>query len=172
MEAANAVRAALQPTAVLRYDRLGTGTFTRGYMVGVLICKCGAKKLVSCSGGATPGFLAAVGQTEFTYVGGARSAAQAAEDADAPTWECAARHLFENLDGHEPKTMTERWFSPHIAGVIRWHETPRVAIEFTVKGIDKVNRQVTQNFRYGQSVPSCGKCQARLPKKVCGNECP
>lgn len=168
---ANALEAALEPRAVLRHDA-NTLTFSRGYMVGVLICKGGAKKLVACSGKPTPGFRDAVKASGFILVGnGARTAAQRAEDQDSGTWECAARQLFENIDGHEPGQMTERWFAPHVRGVVSAAETPRVKVEFNVKGIDKVTRRKTQAFKYGQSVPSCSKCQKRLPKKVCGNEC-
>jgi hypothetical protein len=166
---ASRLYAPIDPIAVLRFDRKGTKTFSRGYMVGVVICKRGGKKLVSCSGAATPGFLAAVRGSSFTYVGG--TAGGGGSSNVVGKWECAAKYLFENLDGHEPKVMIERWFSPHIAGVISWSDTPRVSVTFAVKGIDRTKRIKTQRFAYGETVPSCEKCQARLPEKVCGNQC-
>lgn len=164
--------AALSPLAVLNYNRK-TETFSRGYMVGTLICKCGSKALVACSGQTPPpGFANVAAASGFTLVhAGSRSPAQRAED-EGVNWECAARHLIENLGGHEPHIMTERWFSPHIKGVVTADKTPRVAVTFAVKGVDKVTRKVTQSFKYGESVPSCSKCQERLPKKACGNKCP
>jgi hypothetical protein len=168
---ATALKSELSAIAVLKYSR-ETCSFTRGYMVGALICKCGTKRLVACSGRfPTRGFRRVASESGFTLVDSStRSAAQAEEDDDTG-WECAARHLFENLNGHEPAQMTERWFAPHIRTVIGPAETPRVMVEFKLKGLDKVPRRVVHTFRHGQSVPSCDKCQSRLAKKACGNEC-
>jgi hypothetical protein len=168
--AADVLQASLSGRAVLHYSK-DTKTFSRGYMMGVLICKCGGKKLAAASGkAATPGFAKVVNASGFTLCTAAgRTPAQ--EEPDVSNWECAGRHLFEKIGSHEPAQMCERWFSPHIQGVISYAETPRVSIPYLLVNPGLPKKIVTHAFKYGQTVPSCTKCQKNLPKKVCNNKC-
>ena len=160
---------------VLRKDK-DTGTYTKGYMVGVCICKCDGKppkQIAACSGKATPGFESAIGATLFTPAPGFDiSATQEVklapiiEKGERGVWECAAPKIMQagGADGHKIKTMSERWYAP--AG-------GTVPVSYS-RTEDKTTISVSKKFAHGESVPSCKECQVLVPEMLCDNakECP
>jgi hypothetical protein len=169
--AADTLEADLGARAVLKLTGRG-GTFSRGYMVGVVVCKCGAKKLAAMSGALpTPGFATVAANAGFTVVSSATRPPPGPDENPMAGWQCAARQLFGSLDSHEPTQMCERWFAPHIRGLSTADSTPRVTVVYWIQRLTRGTRMVGHQFKYGQTVPSCSKCQANLPRMVCNNKC-
>ncbi|WP_141621416.1 PAAR-like domain-containing protein [Myxococcus sp. AB036A] len=154
--------------AVLRYSR-GSGTHSKGYMIGAMVCTCTGKKLVACSGHAPPGFLAIVISTGFECVSPPVGSKAKQED-----WDCAARRIMENHGGHKPKQLIERLFYPAVEG-IKPDRGPRVKFWVRIEGLDDGNSSVPEEreqiFSNGESVPSCSECQQKLPAMYCKASC-
>jgi len=165
-----ALEAFFQGSAVLRWDE-NNNTYSKGYMIGVMICVCesrssSGKKLAACSSKAPPGFVAAVASIGYEL---ASSPAVPRTDprAKPEEWECAAKQLMEKAQGHKPAQMIESLFMPAIGG-LKLAKGPPVTFDLTESG---VTRKVTLRFKNGEDVPSCDKCQKRLPALYCKNTC-
>lgn len=169
----------------------GDGTYSWGYMVGILLCQCG-KEYVACSGEATPGFKSAVSDagailcpmhdTSAASNGGGKMSSDhqakydelvAATVKGADKWECAAPKCIQKCqgDGHKPVALTEMYYSP-----IGSHSVSVTYTETTYKHTHHkraqrrggmVSEKVTKEFSSGESVPSCSKCQVLLPGMMC-----
>jgi hypothetical protein len=156
---------------VLIFDD-GSKTYTKGYMVGVCICKCAGKppkQIAGCSGTASPGFTAAVRATPFTSASSfTMSENQLAKVTgmiarkERGAWECAAPKLMQagGVDGHKVKTLSERWYAP--AGGMVSVSYSRTEGKTTIAG--------PETFAHGESVPSCEACQVLVPEMLCDNE--
>lgn len=161
MEAENAK---LAGTHVLRKDD-STGTYTMGYMIGALVCRCPSKpkKLAASSTVPTPGFRTAVSNAGFTLVSAfTMSDRQAARVAKLNRkWTCAAPKLLQagGANGHKVASISERWYSPM--------GSPTSLISFQKDG-----QSVKQVFESGETVPSCELCQELVPEMVCDNNAP
>jgi hypothetical protein len=161
----NAENAKLAGTHVLVLDS-GTKTFTKGYMMGALVCKCPSnpKKLAACSGPATPGFKAAVAEAGFTLVeafGMTPGQQEQVAKMDRESWDCAAPKLLQagGANGHKVMSISEKWYSPVM--------TSTVTVEYACDGI-----RIEQIFESGETVPSCSACQALTPEMLCDNDKP
>jgi len=168
-----------------------TATYTKGYMLGVLLCECG-QEYVACSGEGTPGFNKAAGDSGSIVcpmhdskavtngAGKLPPASQAKYDTLVSTtvkagskWECAAPKCIQkcNGDGHKPVALTEVYFSPITddSVTVTYSETKPDATGALV------TEMVTKEFGSGDSVPSCDRCQVLLPGMTCDTkdaECP
>jgi hypothetical protein len=165
----------LQSEAVLRFDPFETASFTRGYMVGSLVCACRTAKkcLVTTSGSSPPGFVKATKGTGFTFVGNtfqptpAQLRVVAAVNPGREVWSCAAPKLIDAADGHQASQMLEMMYAPRGPG-------PKVT--FKVRTLDAAGREkkveeMTKRFKGGDKVPSCEICQKLLPGMVCKAKC-
>lgn len=186
----DAINAKLAGIHLLPFDD-NTVTYSKGYMLGILVCECG-REYVACSGKATPGFTKAVGDSASILcpmhdsgavtngAGKLPPASQAKYDAlvqgtvkKGSKWECAAPKCIQkcNGDGHKPVVLTETYFSP-LAGdsvKVTYSETKPDATGTLV------TQMVTKEFGSGDSVPSCDRCQVLLPGMTCDTkdaECP
>mgnify|MGYP002762518978 CR=1 FL=1 len=155
---------------VLRVDE-SVGTYIEGYMVGVVICRCGAKKLCATSGTTPPGFQEAAGKTVLRVVSGFTPSDRQSKrlnETGRREWKCAAPQLLKNSGSHTAGTMTERWYSP-----AKLKQTGSVSFS---KKDDRptppVDARVTQDFGHGETVPSCETCQELLPEMLCENDTP
>lgn len=146
-------------------DDDNTGTYTKGYMIGALVCRCPSEpnKLAAASNKPTPGFRDAVKRAKFTLVTSfTLSARQAGIVAElGREWTCAAPKLLQSggANGHKVKSISERWYSP-MGG-------PTSLISFLKNG-----EKVAQRFESGETVPSCEVCQELVPEMVCDNNAP
>lgn len=160
-----AINDGLKGQNVLRMDDK-SGTYTQGYMVGALVCKCGAKKLAACSGDKTPGFESAVSDIGFTIVdvfapSPRQSGAVAA--AGRKKWDCAAPKLIQKAEGHKAASISEKWFSPYGDTVTVKYMRAEVPDKFVL---------TTDTFSSGVTVPSCETCQQLLPEMMCDSDEP
>lgn len=151
----------------------GSKTYIRGYMVGACICKCpqNPKKLVACSGTASPGFQKAADAAGFTRVEGLapteRQKAWLDDNRPGGKWECAAPQLLDagKAGGHKAGAISERWYSPKR----RLKKDPET-VEVTYERTDEQGtRKETKKFGHAQSVPSCDRCQVLIPEMLCDN---
>ncbi|ABF89517.1 hypothetical protein MXAN_1813 [Myxococcus xanthus DK 1622] len=170
-----ALRAKLAPLrdffknkAVLRYTP-NTNSYTKGYMIGAMVCTCATKKLVACSGHAPPGFWPAVKAAEFECVN-SRVGAGAREE----KWMCAAKQIMENHGGHKPKHLAERLFYPIVEG-IKLERGPKIKFKIREEDINTKKlsepKEREQVFKHGEDVPSCSECQEKLPAMYCKTIC-
>ena len=165
------INARLENMSVLNIDE-DSKTYTRGYMVGICICKCpqSPTKLASCSGKASPGFRQAVEAARFTRVEGVKPTQRQAVWLDAnkkkknEKWDCAAPQLLSAGDasGHKAAAMSERYYAPYDGATVG----------VTHKHTDLQGREVpvSHSYGHGDSVPSCDRCQALLPEMLCKND--
>lgn len=186
----DAINARLAGVHLLPFDD-NTTTYSKGYMLGILVCECGLE-YVACSGTATPGFTKAAGESSAILCPMHDSAAVTNGAGKLPPasqtkydqlvdktvkkgskWQCAAPKCIQkcNGDGHKPTVLTEAFFSP-IAGdsvKVTYSETKPDATGALV------TQMVTKEFGSGESVPSCDRCQVLLPGMTCDTkdaECP
>ncbi|WIG93585.1 PAAR-like domain-containing protein [Myxococcus sp. SDU36] len=154
--------------AVLRYSR-SSGTHSKGYMIGVMVCACNGKKLAACSGHAPPGFLAIVVTTGFECASPPVGLKSQQED-----WDCAAKRIMERHGGHKPRQLIERLFYPVVEGV-KPDRGPRVRFWVRIEELDAMKfsapEEREQIFKNGESVPSCSECQQKLPAMYCKASC-
>lgn len=167
------LRESFKADAVLRFDD-GTGTFTKGYMIGAMVCVClcngkDGKKLAACSGLAPGGFAKAVESAGFECA----SSLVGSGSKEEP-WMCAAKQIMQKHEGHKPAQLIERWFSPVVEG---FRPNRGVKITFQVRMEEPVTKTLsepetrTQEFKSGENVPSCAKCQENLPGMYCRTNC-
>ncbi|NVJ24470.1 MULTISPECIES: DUF4150 domain-containing protein [Myxococcus] len=90
-----------------------------------------------------------------------------------PPGACAAPKLIQKAhqDGHKPGAMTEVFYFPE-AAVERANKKSKVGVRTTVgvtyfKTLGQETRQVTEEFRHGDVVPSCETCQIHLTPMLC-----
>jgi len=142
-------------------------TYAFGYMVGVLICRCKAKKLIACSGTTPPGFRRIAAKQGFTVVedGFQPSPAQQSvlQALGRGKWECAAPKLIQAAGGHKAVALCEKTFNPLGDGP---------TVSFRCINLAGQEISMSHTFRAGESVPSCDKgCQQLLPEMVCKTKC-
>lgn len=172
--------------ALLRKDR-EYGTYSKGYMVGVMVCLCKSKRLAACSGSAPPAFEAAVSAAGFGCASpsvGTLSSTAGNEDAndEKAMWACAAKQIMEQHGGHKPKQLIERWFSPMVKGLKHpkalpiTRRSPKIVFEALVENPKR--KEITlekdypkEDFKTGENVPSCDKCQKWLAEMYCDTRC-
>ncbi|MBZ4415995.1 PAAR-like domain-containing protein [Myxococcus sp. RHSTA-1-4] len=170
----DALKSFFKANAVLRWDK-ANDTFSKGYMLGVMICVCTCqgnkgKKLAACSGNAPPAFAMSVSSAGFECA----SPPVAWETrGETDEWPCAARQVMEKTKGHKPKQLIERWFSPVVKG-LKPGKGPQITFQALVE--DPVTKELTleertQRFKTGENVPSCSKCQEKLPALYCDTKC-
>ncbi|MBU8901085.1 DUF4150 domain-containing protein, partial [Corallococcus sp. M34] len=100
-----------QTSAVLRHSR-STGSYTKGYMIGVMVCICQrGKKLAASSGHAPPGLIKAVESVGFQC-----ASPLVGTGAQQEAWDCAAKQIIEWCENHRPQQLIERLFYPAIEG--------------------------------------------------------
>lgn len=162
-----ALKAYFSGNAVLRWDPRNR-TYSKGYMVGVLICICQSKKLAASSSKSPPGFAAAVASAGFQLA--SPPAVAPTETGAQPTaWECAAKQMMEKVGGHKPEQMIESLFMPAVVGLKPGKSTK---ISFQLTELDGTVRMVEDmEFKDGDDVPSCDQCQKNLPAMYCENKC-
>jgi len=161
-----ALTAFFAASAVLRWDRRKR-TYSKGYMVGVAICKCDGKKLAACSSRAPPGFATAVSTVGYTLAS-PMAVPPTHPDAEPSGWMCAAKQLMEKLDGHKPVQLIESPFLPTVPGLTA-SKGPTIKIQVTM--LDGTVETVEKEYKTGDDTPSCDKCQAKLSAIYCKNEC-
>lgn len=155
-----------------------------GYMVGVLLCRCGGEVHAAMSGAETNGFKAAVADLGWKLAGPVGSPLEngngviSAEDEQRlrnraatlpgiknnPFGACVAPKLIQSMQkaGHKPHLMTEQFYSPVTS------QAKKVRVRYRKNG-----RTVQHQFRDGDTVPSCRTCQEVLPGLLCGERpCP
>ncbi|OJH39127.1 PAAR-like domain-containing protein [Cystobacter ferrugineus] len=170
----DALMSFFKANAVLRWDR-GNATFFKGYMLGVMLCVCvckgkKGKKLAACSGRAPPVFERAVSSAGFECA--SPPVTWGTDDAQ-DEWQCAARQIMEKTQGHKPKQLIERWFSPAVKG-LKPSKGPQITFQAVVE--DPVTKNLTveerkQRFKTGENVPSCSQCQEKLAALYCDTKC-
>ena len=165
----DALKSFFQTNAVLRWDA-DNGTFSRGYMLGVMLCVCKGKKLAACSGNAPPALERSVSSAGFDC---ASPPVVWGPNVPKEEWPCAARQIMEQTRGHRPKQLIERWFSPIVKG-LKPAKGPRIT--FQVLEEDPVTKKLTleqrtQRFKTGENVPSCSQCQEKLTALYCDTKC-
>lgn len=162
----------------------GKGKNKRGYMIGVLLCKCNSFVYAAMSGEETlPGFEEAVRQLQEKdslkrswKIGGRVDFAQM-HNSEGPIPDseeffnslaippqgnipglCAAPKLLQKAQqsGHRPLHMTEIYYSPGIARMVE--------VAFVRDG-----QPVTESFGHGATTPSCSTCQVHVTPMLCGN---
>ncbi|QDF08378.1 PAAR-like domain-containing protein [Myxococcus xanthus] len=155
--------------AVLRRNG-ETLTYSKGYMIGVMICMCANRKLAACSGHAPPGFLNAVESAGFECASPIVNSGAKRED-----WDCAAKQIMEKHGGHKPKQLVERLFYPLVDG-IKPDRGPRIKFKARVEDLGMTMlselEEREQTFSNGENVPSCSDCQENLPAMYCETKCP
>ncbi len=152
--------------AVLRWDK-GKRTYSKGYMVGVGICRCDGKKLAACSSRAPPGFAAAVGRIGYELAS-PPAVPRTDPQAEPSGWMCAAKQIMEKLAGHKPVQLIESPFLPAVPGLAA-SKGPTIEIQVTM--LDGSVKPVEKEYKTGDETPSCDKCQAHLSAIYCKNEC-
>jgi hypothetical protein len=170
----NRLWAKLQPVAVLRFDEYG-GSFTRGYMVGALVCAClkNKKCLITTSGSSPPGFVASTKGTGFTFVGNTflpTNSQLLQVQKISPgryVWSCAAPKLIDAAAGHKPSQMSEIMYNPRGGG-------PTINFRLITK--DKEGKVIKderkkKSFKANEKIPSCEICQELLPAMLCKATC-
>lgn len=164
----DALDAFLDENAVLRYA-LGTGSYTKGYMIGAMVCTCKGRKLAACSGQAPPGFMKAVQSAGFEC-----ASPLVGPESEKKVWDCSAKQIMEKHGGHKPRQLIERLFYPAIEG-LKPDRGPRV--KFKVRLEDLATKKLSepeereQAFNNGENVPSCTNCQEKLPAMYCNTSC-
>ncbi|KFE61926.1 DUF4150 domain-containing protein [Hyalangium minutum] len=162
----------------------GKGKSKRGYMIGILLCKCRKFVYAAMSGEETlPGFEEAVkqlettdplkrewvvcGRVDFTQMHNSEGLIPDSESffntlAVPPQGNipgvCAAPKLLQTAQQskHRPAHMTEVYYSPGIAKTVE--------VTFFRDG-----KPVTENFGHGATTPSCSTCQLHVTPMLCGN---
>ncbi len=165
---ANSLEAFFKSSALLRWNAK-TATYSKGYMLGVLVCTCRDTKLAACSGDAPPGFAAVVTAAGFDCASPAVKRGVLTRSG----WLCAAKQLMESLKGHHPVQLIERWFSPIVRG-LKLDKGPLITFDVLVHHAAAntfVVETRSQRFGFGENVPSCDKCQANLPNLYCDTHC-
>ncbi|WP_342376228.1 DUF4150 domain-containing protein [Myxococcus stipitatus] len=181
-----ALESFFKANALLRLDR-DYGTYSKGYMVGVMVCLCKGKRLGACSGAAPPCFKAIISSAGFECaspaVGTTGSTARTGGGSDAKaTWACAAKQIMEKHGGHKPHELIERWFSPMVKGLKHpkgnaiTQRSPKIVFEALVehpqtKVVTREAAYVKDDFKTGDNVPSCSKCQNWLAEMYCDTKC-
>jgi len=145
-------------------------TYTKGYMIGAMICLCTGKKLAACSGHAPPGFLNAVESVGFECASPLVDSGAKRED-----WNCAAKQIMEAHGSHKPRQLIERLFYPTIEG-LKPDRGPRVKFRVRIEDLDtkmlSEPEEREQTFGNGENVPSCSSCQENLPAMYCETNYP
>ncbi|NMO18768.1 hypothetical protein HPC49_13995 [Pyxidicoccus fallax] len=154
-----------------------------GFMIGVLVCRCGTEIHAAMSGTETDGFRAAVQSLGWKLAGPVTSPlvnAMGPIPADEeqrlrnlsttlpgknnnPFGVCAAPKLIQSMQkaGHRPHLMTEQFYSPT-------DSQKKVRVRYRRNG-----KTVKHQFRDGDTVPSCRTCQSAVPCLLCGERpCP
>ncbi|WP_163782333.1 DUF4150 domain-containing protein [Myxococcus vastator] len=161
-------RESFRANAILRFSRT-SGTYTKGYMIGAMICACRGKKLAACSGHAPAGFIAAVDSEGFVC-----ASSPVGSEARQEEWDCAAKQIMERHGGHRPQQLIERLFYPAIEG-LRPDRGPRIKFKVQIEDLDTQRlsepEEREQPFGNGDDVPSCLNCQQRLPAMYCKTSC-
>jgi hypothetical protein len=184
-------------SALLRWDE-DYGTYSKGYMFGVMVCVCKNEKLAACSGKAPPELVSVVSEAGFACASppvpvkstnsanqnkSTNSANQNKGTIDPKAgWECAAKQIMEKSK-HKPKQLIERWFSPmvkglkHLRGLPVTRRSPTITFEALVehpqtKTLTLEKAHTKGDFKTGENVPSCSKCQQWLAEMYCNNTCP
>ncbi|WNZ61751.1 DUF4150 domain-containing protein [Myxococcus sp. MxC21-1] len=158
-----------QTSAVLRHGR-NSGSYTKGYMIGVMVCICQkGKKLAASSGHAPPGFIKAVESVGFQC-----ASPPVDSGAQQEVWDCAAKQIVERCEHHRPAQLIERLFYPTVEG-FKPDRGPRVKFRVRMDDIDteqlSESEEREQTFENGENVPSCSSCQENLPAMYCKKEC-
>lgn len=181
-----ALESFFKANALLRWDH-EYGTYSKGYMVGVMVCRCKSKRLAACSGSAPPAFEMAVSSAgcgcTSPPVGTPSSTAGNKEANNAKAlWACAAKQLMEKHEGHRPKQLIERWFSPTVKGLKHpkaphnTRRSPTIVFEALIEDPQTkkltVEKEYTKaDFKTSENVPSCSKCQQWLAEMYCDTRC-
>jgi hypothetical protein len=166
---ATALEGFFTANALLRWDARNK-TYSRGYMVGVLVCVCLGKKLAACSGKAPPAFTRSVVAAGFQCASPPVGSPSAGDDEG---WACAAKQIMQRVQGHKPRELIERWFSPMVKG-LKASSGPQITFSVLIEDPSTKALTVetrTQRFKTGQNVPSCNKCQVGLPAIYCDTQC-
>lgn len=162
------LRTSFKANAILRFSRT-SGTFTKGYMIGVMVCACRGKKLAACSGHAPAGFKAAVDAAGFIC-----ASPPVGIEAKQDDWDCAAKQIMERHGGHRPHQLIERLFYPPVEG-LRTDRGPRVRFKVQIEELATQRlsepEEREQTFSNGDDVPSCLNCQQKLPAMYCRTSC-
>jgi uncharacterized Zn-binding protein involved in type VI secretion len=155
-------------SAVLRYNP-NTFSYTKGYMIGAMICACKARKLAACSGQAPPGFMKAVESAGFEC-----ASSPVGPEAEKKVWDCAAKQIMEKHKGHRPKQLIERLLYPVVEG-LKPDRGPRIKFKVRIEALDTKKlsepEEREQAFSNGENVPSCSDCQENLPAMYCKTDC-
>jgi hypothetical protein len=89
-------------------------------------------------------------------------------------WMCAAKQIMQRHEGHKPKQLIERLFYPMVEG-FKPGKGPKITFQVRIE--DPVEKTLsepeerTQEFKSGENVPSCSKCQENLPNMYCKTNC-
>jgi len=97
-------------------------------------------------------------------------------------WACAVKQIMEKHGGHKPKQLIERWFSPVVKGLKHpkalsiTRRSPTIVFEALVEDPQTkkltLEKEYTKNdFKTGENVPSCSKCQQWLAEMYCDTRC-
>lgn len=163
----------------------GTDTF-RGYMLGVLLCKCGdGSKIYAAMSGSyyTTAFTKAVEQlaakdgrwtlcqplSEKDFITNPRgdeialSSFRKKKIGKNKPGVCAAPQLLQGAQrsGHIPQSMSEVWFRPRI-----WKRFRQGSQTVTVEH-ERNGKLVKRSFRHRESVPSCDTCKVVVTEMLC-----
>lgn len=167
-EQIDALDAFLKANAVLRYAP-GGGSYTKGYMIGAMVCTCKGRKLAACSGQAPPGFMKAVRSVGFEC-----ASPPVGPESEKKIWDCAAKQIMEKHGGHKPRQLIERLFYPAIEG-FKPDRGPRIKFKVRIESLDTKKlsepKEREQAFNNGEDVPSCATCQEKLPAMYCNTSC-
>lgn len=154
--------------AILRWED-NTGTYSKPYMIGVMICACTGKKLAACSGEAPPAFGRVVAQANFVCA----SPSIGTNSGGHGPWQCAAKQIMDRAQGHKPKELIERWFAPVVKGV-KASKSPKLEFDVLIEDPKTKALSIRKETLYpksGGNAPSCDKCQNNLPALYCRNKC-
>jgi hypothetical protein len=182
------INGGLEGTHLLVMDD-DTDTYTQGYMVGVCMCRCGAKAIAASSAReVTPGFRQAVANCglELADAMPALSANQQSnvDRIGKGIWTCAAPKMINALKGHKPRTMTEMYFQRSAVVTATYNYTDRRGTARTLTRTDSFPRRegvkvvyrftargdthmVENTFGSGETTPSCDRCKVNLPEMLC-----
>lgn len=87
---------------------------------------------------------------------------------------CAAKQIMQKHEGHKPRQLIERLFYPMIGG-FKPSKGPKITSYVRIE--DPVTKELakpkehTQEFKSGENVPSCSKCQENLSGMYCKTNC-
>ncbi|WP_075207295.1 DUF4150 domain-containing protein [Archangium violaceum] len=154
-----------------------------GYMIGVLICKCGQKLFAAMSGGYYVGAFTEAVKSLQQRDGRWTLCSPLGKDAIVTNPQgkkmklsefkdnlgrnrpgvCAGPQLIQKAlgDGHVPGSMSEIWFRPPIL-----RRFPQGSKLVRVKHL-RNELEVEKAFRHRQSVPSCDTCKVVLTAMLC-----